>query len=139
MKLAIIQIKLDLARSSIVDHDLNDPAKPLHLSVGYDAPSPLLLRDKRPAPAPFPILTLQVDPSAPVRRHRYIALTTNLQVDTGDLGVERLDYVGTVINPNDGQLLALFEVPSEYIATMDAAAARAKAAIAQAEHATVGA
>jgi hypothetical protein len=116
MKLAITTIPLDLEQTNVIDVRIKGPARVIHSFVAYKHKSPIIARrDSEVITVPIPTLVVEVSPDADMVDKRFVAIVPGMMLDSElpplcCLSTE-LVHVATVVNPNDGRPVAIYEAP----------------------------
>lgn len=123
MKLALGIMKFDLSTGNAFEFDVRDPGRPIHTFIEFEQQN--LLLPGKPKMNAVPSVVLEVNPSAPPRRRRFLMIPVDTQVDyPGELA-----FFAAFTNPHTGSIAALYEIVSTDVAALAQADAKTSSLI----------
>ena len=120
MQLALGIIVFDISNGNVLEFEMKDPGIPLHAFIIYQRPQIAVAGRQEVA---TPVVLMQVDPDAPKRRRRFVALSTKTVIDSTKLEppCDEMIYVATCIHPDNGMPIVIYEAPLPSLAQQLAA------------------
>jgi hypothetical protein len=109
MKRAITRLIFDFDQGVEWTFDAPDPCKPLHAVVDYEPKKSLIVRSGHGKLVPVAKLYVEIDPNAPPRKRRYVALPEHRILEHAG----PLTFVAMFTNPETNLRVAIYEVPAE--------------------------
>jgi hypothetical protein len=108
MKRSITRLIFDFDEGLEWTFDAPDPCKPLHAVVDYEPKKSVIVRAGQGKLVPVAKLYVEIDPDAPLRKRRYVALPERRILDHAG----PLTFVAMFTNPVTNLRVAIYEVPA---------------------------
>jgi hypothetical protein len=108
-RIAITRLILNLDEGVEWGFDVPDPCKPLHAVVDYEPKKSVIVRAGHGKLVPVAKLYVEIDPDAPLRKRRYVALPERRVLEHAG----PLTFVAMFTNPETNLRVAIYEVPAK--------------------------